>query len=31
VKLLEQTIALASGAFVRHKMDGSELETIGAT
>ena len=31
VKLLEQTIAFASGVFVRHKTDGSELETIGAT
>jgi hypothetical protein len=31
VKLLDQTIALASGVFVRHKTDGSELETIGAT
>ena len=30
VKLLDQ-IALASGVFVRHKTDGSELETIGAT
>jgi hypothetical protein len=31
VKLLDQTTALASGVFVRHKTDGSELETIGAT
>jgi ketosteroid isomerase-like protein len=31
VKLLEQTTALASGVFVRHKTDGSELETLGAT
>jgi hypothetical protein len=31
IKLLDQTTALASGVFVRHKMDGSELETIGAT
>ena len=31
VKLLDQTRALASGVFVRHKTDGSELETIGAT
>ena len=26
VKLLDQTTALASGVFVRHKTDGSELE-----
>ena len=31
VKLLDQTTALASAVFVRHKTDGSELETIGAT
>jgi ketosteroid isomerase-like protein len=31
VKLLDQTTALASTVFVRHKTDGSELETIGAT
>ena len=31
MKLLDQTTALASGVFVRHKTDGSELETIGAT
>ena len=31
VKLLDQTRALASAVFVRHKTDGSELETIGAT
>jgi ketosteroid isomerase-like protein len=31
VKLLEQTTALASGVFVRHKTDGSELETLGVT
>ena len=31
VKLLDQTTALVSGVFVRHKTDGSELETIGAT
>jgi ketosteroid isomerase-like protein len=31
VKLLDQTTVLASGVFVRHKMDGSELETIGVT
>jgi ketosteroid isomerase-like protein len=31
VKLLDQTTALVSAVFVRHKMDGSELETIGAT
>jgi ketosteroid isomerase-like protein len=31
VKLLDQTIALASAVFVRHKTDGSELETIGVT
>ena len=31
VKLFDQTTALASGVFVRHKTDGSELETIGAT
>jgi ketosteroid isomerase-like protein len=31
VKLLEQTIALVSAVFVRHKTDGSELETIGVT
>jgi ketosteroid isomerase-like protein len=31
VKLLDQTIALVSAVFVRHKTDGSELETIGVT
>ena len=31
IKLLDQTTALASTVFVRHKTDGSELETIGAT
>ena len=31
LKLLDQITALASGVFVRHKTDGSELETIGAT
>jgi ketosteroid isomerase-like protein len=31
VKLLDQTTALASAVFVRHKTDGSELETIGVT
>ena len=31
VKLLDQTTALASSVVVRHKTDGSELETIGAT
>ena len=31
VKLLDQTRALASAVFVRHKTDGSERETIGAT
>jgi ketosteroid isomerase-like protein len=31
VKLLDQTTALASAVAVRHKTDGSELETIGAT
>ena len=31
VKLLDQTTALASTVFVRHKTDGSELETIGVT
>ena len=31
VKLLDQSTALASAVFVRHKTDGSELETIGAT
>ena len=31
MKLLDQTTVLASGVFVRHKMDGSELETIGVT
>jgi hypothetical protein len=31
VKLLDQTRALASGVFVRHKTDGSELETMGTT
>jgi ketosteroid isomerase-like protein len=31
VKLLDQTIALASAVVVRHKTDGSELETIGVT
>jgi hypothetical protein len=29
VKLLNRTTALASAVFVRHKTDGSELETIG--
>jgi hypothetical protein len=31
VKLLDQSIALVSAVVVRHKMDGSELESIGAT
>ena len=31
LKLLDQITALASGVFVRHKTDGSELETIGVT
>jgi hypothetical protein len=31
VKLLDQTTALTSAVFVRHKTDGSDLETIGAT
>ena len=31
VKLLDQTRALASAVLVRHKTDGSELETIGVT
>jgi hypothetical protein len=31
VKLLDQTIAFVSAVFVRHKTDGSELETIGVT
>jgi ketosteroid isomerase-like protein len=31
VKLLDQTTALASAVVVRHKTDGSELETIGVT
>jgi hypothetical protein len=31
VKLLNRTTALANAVFVRHKTDGSELETIGAT
>jgi hypothetical protein len=31
VKLLDQTRALVSAVFVRHKMDGSELAIIGAT
>ena len=31
MKLLNQTTALASAVFVRHKTDGSELETVGAT
>ena len=31
VKLLDQSTALASAVFVRHKTDGSELETIGVT
>jgi hypothetical protein len=31
VKPLDQTTALASTVFVRHKMDDSELESIGAT
>ena len=31
VKLLDQTTALASAVAVRHKTDGSELETIGVT
>jgi ketosteroid isomerase-like protein len=31
IKLLDQTTALASVVAVRHKTDGSELETIGAT
>jgi ketosteroid isomerase-like protein len=29
--VLDQTTALASAVFVRHKTDGSELETIGVT
>ena len=31
MKLLDQTTALASAVVVRHKTEGSELETIGAT
>jgi ketosteroid isomerase-like protein len=31
VKLLDQTTTLVSAVFVRHKTDGSELETIAAT